>query len=443
MQRASRHANCPITTHRSVAVTNRRTVKQEPPFNVRGDEPVIARADSPRPVDAAPPRPALFAAAPWAVQGLFWIALIAFAKEAEPVLAPIVVALTLAFLLSPAVQALRRIGLHAAVAAAIVVVSMLAGLGLLTSTLAAPAAQWWERTPVMVAQLFDRIDQLRATVLRSTRPAPAAAVGNRIARPSDAAADAAKRAAPDPLRDQLASEGVALTGTLLKRTVSVSVSIAATVILLYFLLVSEPWIVSRTIEAFPRRRTRARVLCLLRRAQRDIGLYIGTLGLIYSVVGALTMVCMAAFGLPNPLLWGVITVVLNFVPYIGPVVIATLLLLAALVSFEPGAAVLAPAGAFVLIHAIESNFVSPWFMGQRLMLSPLSIFVSVLFWGWLWGMTGALIAVPVLVGVRSLCKHSRRWRLLCVFLEGGRPGAPTLHSLLTRRTQRARQRPTG
>ena len=425
-------------------MTNRRTVKQEPPFSVRGDDPMTAGATSPRPADAPPPRPALFAAAPWALQGLFWIALIAFAKEAEAVLAPIAVALTLAFLLSPAVQALRRIGIHAAVAAALVVVSMLAGLGLLTSTLAAPAAQWWERTPVMVAQLIDRIDQLRATVLRSARPAPAAPAGNRSARPPDAAAaDAAKRAAPDPLRDQLASEGVALTGTLLKRTVSVSVSIAATVILLYFLLASEPWIVSRTVEAFPRRRTRARVLSLLRRAQRDIGLYLGTLGLIYSVVGAITMVCVAALGLPNPLLWGVITVVLNFIPYIGPVVIATLLLLAALVSFEPGAAVLAPAGVFVLIHAIESNFVSPWFMGHRLTLSPLSIFVSVLFWGWLWGMTGALIAVPVLVGVRSLCKHNRRWRLLAVFLEGGTPGAPTLHSLLARRTQRARQRPTG
>ena len=422
---------------------SRRTVKQEPPFSVRADEPVIATADSQRPADAAPSRPALFAGAPWALQGLFWIALIAFAKEAEPVLAPIFVALTLAFVLSPAVQALRRVGVHGALAAAIVVLAMLAGLGLLTSTLAAPAAQWWERAPVMVAQFVDRIDQLRATVLRSTRPAPVAAPGGR-ARASDAAAEAAKRAAaPDPLKERLASEGVALTGTLLKRTVSVSVSIAATVILLYFLLVSEPWIVSRTIEAFPKRRTRARVLGLLRRAQRDIGRYLGTLGVIYSVVGAITTVCVAALGLPNPLLWGVITVVLNFIPYIGPVVIATLLLLAALVSFEPSVAVLGPPGVFLLIHAIESNFVSPWFMGHRLMLSPLSIFVSVLFWGWLWGMTGALIAVPVLVGLRTLCKHRRRWRLLCIFLEGGRPGAPTLRSLLARRTQRARQRPTG
>lgn len=424
---------------------SRRTVKQEPPFSVRADEPDRVRADSQRSADAAPPRPALVAAAPWALQGLFWIALIAFAKEAEAVLAPIVVALTLAFVLSPAVQALRRVGLHAAVAAAIVVLAMLAGLGLLTSTLAAPATQWWERAPVMVAQLVDRIDQLRATVLRSARPAPAVVPGNRPVRPSDAAAaEAAKRAAPDPLKDQLASEGVALTGTLLKRTVSVSVSIAATVILLYFLLVSEPWIVSRTVEAFPKRRTRARVLGLLRRAQRDIGLYLGTLGVIYSVVGAITTVCVAALGLPNPLLWGVITVVLNFIPYIGPVVIATLLLLAALVTFEPSVAVLGPPGIFLLIHAIESNFVSPWFMGHRLLLSPLSIFVSVLFWGWLWGMTGALIAVPMLVGLRSLCKHNRRWRLLCIFLEGGRPdGAPTLRSLLARRTQRARQRPAG
>ncbi|HEY9065219.1 MAG TPA: AI-2E family transporter [Burkholderiaceae bacterium] len=391
----------------------------------------------------------------WAWQGVFWIALIAFVKEAQPLLAPLVVAIVLAFLLSPSVRALRRRGIHEAIAAAVVVAVLIASGGILASALASPISEWWERTPTMVAQLVERIDRIRAAFPISAPPpvvrAPAAggaaaarrAAAEAAASAAASAAEAARqRAAPDPLKERLASEGVALTGTLLQRAVSVSVSIAATMILLYFLLASEHWVVSRVIEAFPRRRTRAMLLLHLRRAERDIGRYVGTLGLIYTVVGIIVMVCMMALGLPNPLLWGVVAAVLNFIPYIGPVVIAALLLLAALVSFEPGVAVLGPPAVFLLIHAIESNFVSPWFMGQRLVLSPLAIFVSVLFWGWVWGITGALVAVPILVGLRSFCQYNRRLRLLRIFLEGDHVAqTPTLRSLLRSSTRRTRPTP--
>ena len=396
----------------------------------------------------------------WAWKGVFWIALIAFVKEAQPLLAPLVVAIMLAFLLSPFVRALRRRGVHEAAAAAIVVAMLIASGGILASALASPVAQWWERTPAMIGQLVERIDRLRASIpvfappivrapptrsgAESTAVRRSAAEAAAIAAAASAAsaAEAARqRAVPDPLKERLASEGVALTGTLLRRAVSISVSIAATMILLYFLLASEHWVVSRVVEAFPRRRTRAMLLLHLRRAERDIGRYIGTLGLIYTVVGLLTMFCMAALGLPNPLLWGVIAAVLNFIPYIGPVVIAALLLLAALVSFEPGLAVFGPPAVFVLIHAIESNFVSPWFMGQRLVLSPLAIFVSVLFWGWVWGITGALVAVPILVGLRSFCQYNRQLRLLRIFLEGEHMRPPSLRSLLHSSARRGRPAP--
>ena len=79
---------------------------------------------------------------------------------------------------------------------------------------------------------------------------------------------------------------------------------------------------------------------------------------------------------------------------------------------------------------------SPYIVGRQLALSPISVFLSVMFWGWLWGIVGALIAVPVLVGVRAVCKRNRRWRLLCVYLEGGGRDVPTLRSLLRIRRRR-------
>jgi predicted PurR-regulated permease PerM len=132
---------------------------------------------------------------------------------------------------------------------------------------------------------------------------------------------------------------------------------------------------------------------------------------------------------------------LNFIPYIGPVIMVALLSLAGMLTFDAAGDMLAPALAFLVIHAVESNLVSPWFVGRRLTLSPLAVFLSVMIWGWLWGIAGALLAVPLLVGVRSVCKRTRGLRLWCVYLEGAHRPAPSLRSLLLPR--RRLERPHG
>jgi predicted PurR-regulated permease PerM len=130
------------------------------------------------------------------------------------------------------------------------------------------------------------------------------------------------------------------------------------------------------------------------------------------------------------LLWGVVAGVLNFIPYIGPIITVALLSLAGMLTFDTASTMLAPATVFVLIHAIESNIVSPWFVGKRLSLSPVAVFLSVMFWGWAWGIAGAMMAVPALVGLRSVCKRQRRLKLLCAYLEGNYRPVPSLRSLL-------------
>jgi len=232
------------------------------------------------------------------------------------------------------------------------------------------------------------------------------------------------------VKEHLATEGVALTRAVIGKVFTFSLSATATVILLYFLLASEHWVLTRSVEAIPRRRDRALLLVGLRRAQREIGTFVASLALINVGVTIATFAAMWWLGLPNPLLWGVVAGVLNFIPYIGPIITVALLSLAGMLTFDTASTMLAPAAMFMLIHAFESNIVSPWFVGKRLSLSPVAVFLSVMFWGWAWGIAGAMMAVPALVGLRGVCKRQRRLKLLCAYLEGNYRPVPSLRSLL-------------
>jgi predicted PurR-regulated permease PerM len=107
-----------------------------------------------------------------------------------------------------------------------------------------------------------------------------------------------------------------------------------------------------------------------------------------------------------------------------------MLLAAGSMAFGADASMFAPPAAFLALHALEANFISPLVMGKRLRLSPVSVFLSVMVWGWIWGIAGALVAVPILLALRTVCKRSRRLRLLRVYLEGDASDAPSLRSLL-------------
>lgn len=363
-----------------------------------------------------------FDAPRWALRGLLLIALVFAVREARPLLAPLLVAVMLTFALAPAVRWLRWRGVPASIGALLLVMALLLGTVSLASSLARPAASWWQTAPTTVAQLLEQLDKLRSAIPGLSPPRPAVRPGRAVP---------ATQPAPDPLKEKLASEGVALTGVVLAHGFHFVLAAAATVILTYFLLASEHWLLSRAVEALPRRRPRALLLGGVRAAQRDISRYFAAVGLINTVVGILMALLLWMLGLPNPTLWGALTALLCFIPYLGPMVLMLLLLLAGIGSFESGPEVFGPMLAFMAVHAVESNLVSPVIVGRRLSLSALSVFLSVLFWGWLWGIVGALIAVPILIGLRSVCRRRRGLRLLRLFLEGDHhPPPPSLRALL-------------
>jgi predicted PurR-regulated permease PerM len=367
--------------------------------------------------------PAKLAPGVVALRILAALGLLAAAHFAEAVLLPVAVALVLTFLFSPLVRALRSRGVNDAVGAAVVVGGLVIGGVVLGSSLAAPAAAWWDKAPHGVQQLLDRAEAWRRSVpfLAPARPA------TRAAQPP-----------ADPVKEKIASESVALTGAVLMRVGSAALFGAATLILTFFLLASERWLITRTVQAIESRRRRVSLLGAVRAAQRDIAGFLATQALINSGVALATGLACWVIGLPNPVLWGAFAGLMSFIPYLGPLVVLGTLFFAGALTFDTlTAALLAPA-AFAVVNLIESNFVTPWVVGRRLELSPLAVFLAVMLAGWLWGIPGAFIAVPALVAFRAVARRSKGLRPWAIYLDRARAEPRSLRSLL----QLARRRGT-
>jgi predicted PurR-regulated permease PerM len=379
--------------------------------------------------------------APLAVKVLAFVALIFLLERARGVVLPVAIAIILTFLLAPLVRMLRNRGVNDALGAAVVVFGLLFTLGFLGSRLVAPASEWVARAPRSVQQLIDSYERLRRSI--PFMAPPELAFRPAVTAKGRPAAEIVPAPAPptsDPFTDKIAIEGIALTGSLIRQATWITVSTVATIILLFFFLASERWLMARTVEAIPKRRARVALLGGFRAAQRDIARYLGTQAMINAGVGVATTLALTAIGFPSPILWGVIIAVLGFIPYLGPLVSVALLLLAGTITYTTFGEIIAPAVAYALINVIESNFIAPWIVGRRLEMSPLFVFLAVMVCAWMWGIAGAFLAVPLLVIIRSAARRSKNLRLWCVYLDRGRPELPTMRSLLGIGLRRRRRR---
>lgn len=130
--------------------------------------------------------------------------------------------------------------------------------------------------------------------------------------------------------------------------------------------------------------------------------YIGTITAVNVTLGTLTAVILWMLGMDSPVMWGGIVAVLNFVPYLGPILAAILLAIGGLMSFaDPWLAFLPPL-VFIVLHNVEANFLTPMIVGKRVQVSPLLILISLSFWAWIWGTAGALLAIPLLIIIKTI-----------------------------------------
>jgi predicted PurR-regulated permease PerM len=186
------------------------------------------------------------------------------------------------------------------------------------------------------------------------------------------------------------------TGTLL-------VGVGETLVLLYLLLASGDLFLQKLVHVMPTFREKKSAVEISREIQQNISNYLFSVSLINIGLGVVVSGGLYWLGVPNAVMWGMLVAVLNFVPYFGPVAGIILLATVGLLTFDTLWKGLLPPAWYLLLHLLEANFITPVLLGRRFTLNPVVIFVSLIFWTWLWGVPGALLSVPILVSIKVVC----------------------------------------
>jgi predicted PurR-regulated permease PerM len=349
------------------------------------------RTESPAGTDNWHPPPRTIRS--FALSGLFILAILYTLYFARLFLLPLVLAVLFTLLLSPAVRALQKIWIPAGLGAGLIVlglVGLVAGTGYL---LIDPAISWFERAPSSLEQLEGKLREFRKPVEQIKRTT------EKVERLIQMGRGGESRELP--IRVQPESLAEALMGNA--RTMGAGTVVTLT--LLYFLLASGDLFLRKLIRVLPTLEEKKRVVEIARELNEDISLYLLTITLINIGLGVAEGTAMYLLGMPNPFLWGAMATLLNFIPYLGAMVGTAIVALAAALTFEASGAILLPPLAYYVITATEGNLITPLILGRRLTLNPVFIILGLIFWGWLWGIIGALLAVPLLVSFKIFCEH--------------------------------------
>ena len=310
---------------------------------------------------------------------------------ARDFLIPIVYAVLLNFLLSPAIRALARVRIAPPFSAAVLVLALLAALGGATYALAGPAQRWATTAPQTVTRAESKLHHLIRPVQQvSTQVEQAAgAVGN------------ASKNSPQVV----VATGPSVSSRIFGTTEKLVAAILEIVILLYFLLAGGDLFLQKLIKVLPHFSDKLKAVEIARATEAAVSAFLTTALMVNVAEGTIVALALWAIGLPNAPLWGVMVALLEFVPYLGALAAVVILALAGLTTFDSvGHALLAPV-AFLAINLIQANVVSPLLLGHRLTLNPVAIFVGLTFFFWIWGVPGAFLAVPLLATLKIFCDH--------------------------------------
>lgn len=329
----------------------------------------------------------------FALSALFVMALFYTMYLTRSLLLPMVLAMLLSYLLAPLVRLLMKIHIPSIFGAGIVMLSLIGIVGYSLSFLATPAAAWMEKAPYSLQKFQNKLRPLKQPMKNVS---DATAEIEKITAPA---------AAPAERHQVVEVKSSRMTDVLLTRTPEFLAQTVTLLILLYFLLAYDGLFLRKLIKLTPSLADKKRAVEIAREIEASISKYLVTVTCINIGLGAAVGTAVFFLGLPNPVLWGTMAAALNFVPYLGALTGIVAMTLGAVLSFDSlGWAMVFPATYFA-IATLEGNFITPFILGKSLTINPIMIFIGLMFWGWMWGIAGALLAVPILATFKIFCDH--------------------------------------
>jgi predicted PurR-regulated permease PerM len=315
---------------------------------------------------------------------------IAFFYFARPVVLPIFLACVAGMTLKPLIRWLSYCHIPPALSAAVVLCLLVAAIGIGFFQLGRPALTWMNEAPQHMTELRQRVQKIFPRIARFSQAT--AAVNNLGA--------TAEEKNQEPTVEVKDSRG---TGSILNWTGTFLVGTGETLVLLYLLLASGDLFLQKLVHVMPTLRDKKRAVEISHEIQQNISNYLFSVSLINIGLGIVVSGGLYFMGVPNAAMWGMFVAVLNFVPYFGPVAGVIVLAAVGLLTFDMPWNGLLPPAWYLMLHLLEANFITPVLLGRRFTLNPVIIFVSLIFWMWLWGVPGALLSVPILVTIKVIC----------------------------------------
>ena len=309
---------------------------------------------------------------------------------ARTLFVPLVLAAFVGMGLNPIVAGLQRLYVPRAVGALLIMVGLIIGLGEGAILLTAPAAGWIREAPQAIHQLAPKVRHMMRPLNAASHAASQSLAGIGMGQANAPAANAPT------------GFGVSDLLLLAPRILAEALTV---LLLVFFFLTYGDHMRRRLATASPRFAYRRIAVKLVRGIQVEISRYLLTVTLINSCLGALTAAILWGWQMPDPVLWGCVVALLNFMPYLGAITSTLLLCVVGLLHFNSPAHALLPALSFACLAALEGNVITPMIMGHRLRLSPVAILIWLLVWGWMWGIPGALLAVPMLTCAKLIAER--------------------------------------
>ncbi len=335
-----------------------------------------------------------------ALTGLFILAMFYTIYFMRSILLPIVLALLLSYLLRPIVRGLGRLKIPLSVSAAFLLIGFFGLIGYGISVLATPTAEWLQKAPAGFAELQRKLVPVKKSVAQVTQ----------------ATGEIEKLASANAEIKAVEVKRHPITETLFMRTPEFISSAVLSLILLYFLLVYDQAFIAKLVKLLPTLSDKKTAVGIAHDIEAQISRYLFTVTAINVCLGVAVGTAVGLLGLRNPVMWGVMVALLNFVPYLGALTGIICMTIGAALSFDSlGYAFVFPA-VYLTFGVLEGSFITPWIMGRSLTLNPVIILLSLTFWGWMWGIIGIILAVPILAAFKILCAHIKPMEPLAEFL---------------------------